>query len=160
MGGGGGWWWVVVGVGGRRRRSRCFPDSFNAFSMCFNLKRASRSDAKTGFPKMAISLERSSLFGSPFRAHFWPIFGPILGSILVRFAVLGPDPAITTGAPFSTRKHEDFADMFNKIPEFYRAKRPSISVLSRRNRPPCTCLKKYRKHMVFARIAARMCKNQ
>ena len=109
---------------------------------------------------MAISLERSSLFGSPFRAHFWPIFGPILGSILVRFAVLGPDPAITTGAPFSTRKHEDFAEVFNKIPEFYRAKRPSISVLSRRNRPPCTCLKKYRKHMVFARIAARMCKNR
>ena len=112
--------------------------------------------APGGFLKMAISLERSSLFGS----LFWPIFGRILGSILVRFAVLGPDPAITTGAPFSTRKHEDFAKVFNKIPEFYRAKRPSISVLSRRNRPPCTCLKKYRKHMVFARIAARMCKNR
>ena len=83
---------------------------------------------------MAIPLERSSLFGSPFRAHFWPIFGPILGSILVRFAVLGPERPITTGGPFSSRKHEDFAKVLNKILEFYRSKRLSIRVLSRRNR--------------------------
>ena len=109
---------------------------------------------------MGIPLERSSLSGSPFRSHFWSIFGPILGSILVRFAMLGPDPAITTGGPFSSRKHEDFAEVFNKILGFYRAKRPSMSVLSRQNRPRCTCLKKYRKHVVFARIATRMCKNR
>ena len=49
---------------------------------------------------MAVSYELVLTFWVPFLVDFWTHFGVDFGTIFCRFWVLGPDPAITTAAPF------------------------------------------------------------
>ena len=51
-------------------------------------------------PKNGHFVREVLTFWVPFLVDFWTHFGVDFGSIFGRFWVLGPDPAITTAAPF------------------------------------------------------------
>ena len=76
---------------------------------------------------MAISLERSSLFGLSKEA----VLDVVFGTFFVTFLGCGRVCARVCGQRFSSMKIEVFVKAFNKNLEFYRSKKPSRCILSK-----------------------------